>query len=191
MILVNGSTETEIDLSHMKVSVKLPIRNKDQSGDSTATDTTSQGTKAKVVSVSGRIAKSEAEKLRILTRLAEAEDDTGGRVQYLIQDETAEAMDVRTVIFHEDLDAREMNDLHAWAITFSLREIVSVPEVKQQRAAANTISASNASATGQTVTPETQAEQQAEEIAQNNGTLWNLAKKLDDFLAPDDEEGTA
>jgi len=185
MILVNGSTQTALNLSHMKVSIKLPIRNQDQSGDSTATDTTSQGTKAKVISVSGRIAKVDADDLRTLTRLAEAETDTGARVQYLIQDETAAAMDVRNVIFHDDLDAREIDGLYAWAVTFSLREVVSVPEVKQQRAAnAATANVSNATAAGQSIAAATE---QQNAIEQKNGTLWQLAKNLDEFLAPDDE----
>lgn len=182
MILKNGSTETALEIHDMRVAVKLPIRNKDQSGDSTATDTTTGGTKAKIISVSGRIAKEAAENLRTLIRLAEAENDDGSRVQYTISDDTAEAADVRTVIFHEDLDAREIEGLHAWAVTFSLREVISVPELKQQRAAANTITATPDTATGQTIaaaTPEEQATQQQQ------GFIYGLLKDLDEYLAPE------
>ena len=188
MILKNGSTETALEIHDMRVAGKLPIRNKDQSGDSTATDTTTGGTKAKIISVSGRIAKEAAENLRTLIRLAEAENDDGSRVQYTISEmlhfttKDEVAADVRTVIFHEDLDAREIEGLHAWAVTFSLREVISVPELKQQRAAANTITATPDTATGQTIaaaTPEEQATQQQQ------GFIYGLLKDLDEYLAPE------
>lgn len=182
MILKTDSAETTVELSHMRVAVKLPIRNKDQSGDSTATDTTSSGTKAKIISVSGRIAKEDAATLTNLIKLAEAETDTGARVKYTIKDDTADAADVRTVIFHEDFDAREIDGLHAWAVTFSLREVVSVPELKQQRTAPASVSANNASATGQTIAATTtEAEPEA------HGTLFKLLKEIDDMLASDEE----
>ena len=81
MILQNGDEEILIEMHDQRVSVKLPIRNRDQSGDSTATDTTAAGTKAKTISVSGKINKRQAAKLSALIKAAEAETDTGERVQ--------------------------------------------------------------------------------------------------------------
>ncbi len=189
MILKTGSTEAVIEMSSQRIAVKLPIRNKDQSGDSTATDTTSSGTKAKVLSVSGQVTKERSEQLKAIIKLAEAETETGERVVYTITDQTADVADIRQVIFSEDLDAREIEGLGAWAVTFSLREVISVPELKNQRRESNDQTTATIT-TGDTITGQQigqQTDNAEEAIQKQQGTIYTMMKSLDKFLAPEIE----
>lgn len=189
MILKNGSKETVIEMSSQRIAVKLPLRNKDQSGDSTATDTTSGGTKAKILSVSGQVTNERAEQLKEIIKLAEAETETGARVVYTITDKTADVADIRQVIFTEDLDAREIDGLGAWAVTFSLREVISVPELKNQRRESNDQTAATIN-TGDTITGQQigqQTENAEQEIQKQQGAIYTVMKSLDQFLAPEAE----
>ena len=128
MILERDGKTTEIKLKDLATSLKLPIKNQDASGNSSATTKLNSGTKAKQISVSGRIGFSEASDLTALIKLAEALESDGSRAVYTIVDETADAADITRVIFDGDLDARKIPDLLAWAVTLSFTEYLSTAE---------------------------------------------------------------
>jgi hypothetical protein len=86
-------------------------------------------------------------------RVAEAKD--GGELRiYTIANPTANAVGVRQVQFSDNVRAADVDGLRAWDVSFTLREIKSVPELAEQRepkaeAVAQTSTAS-AVQTGQT-----------------------------------------
>ncbi|EJU8655309.1 DNA-binding protein, partial [Salmonella enterica] len=67
LLALNGQA---IPLQRLSVSVKLNIRDKDASGQSSSTATSEQGVKAKELQVSGLIPFNQPESLTLIFRLA-------------------------------------------------------------------------------------------------------------------------
>lgn len=180
-MIIQAAGETldlTIKFREIDVRLSLDISNDDASGKTSSTETLNGGIKPKRLTVSCTLPMAEASELTKLLKKAEAIDAAGNRVVYTVSDKTADAADIREVIFHDRFDVRQREGLHAWQISFTLREYKSVPQVKEQRKAA-TIKPVQDSTAGQNVT--------GEETSAEHGTLYNMLKKLDDYLAPSDK----
>jgi len=176
MILERDGTTKDIGLMDLSVSLKLPIKNQDASGNGSNTATLNTGTKAKTLSIAGRIPFSSADNLTDLIKLAEALNSDGTRAIYTIVDDTADAADITTVQFNGDLDARKIPDL-----PFGLSEYLSTAErVEAQRNAgymSSEVAADSASGT------EVAGAAGNESGIDKEGFVYKLFRKVDDYLA--------
>lgn len=115
----------------MSVSVKR--EEKDMSGQKSSTKKSDKGVKAKELNVTGFIPYSQKEWLTKLFNLAESEDGKGEQSKYRVSCTIAEAVNMREVQFSGEVSAIEQNGQLGWAISFTLREVNSVAEKKDQR----------------------------------------------------------
>lgn len=118
----------------MNISIKLPFKDSDLSGQGSGTETAETGTKAKEMTVSLVVPFEYPQWLTEITEFAEAIDKTTGRrLVYRIGNEAADAMKFYQACFSGELNVIELTDPLAWKVSFSMREKLSVPERKQQR----------------------------------------------------------
>lgn len=162
--------------SDIEVRLTLEMPNDDASGKTSSTETLNGGVKPKKLSVSCTLPMRESKSLTKLIKMAESVEKDGNRSVYTVSDETADAADIREVIFHDRLDVRKRDNLLAWQISFTLREHKSVPEVKEQRSTPSSGSATAASAAG--------AEVKSNAEVTSKGPLYDMLKSLDEYLAP-------
>lgn len=123
-----------IRMINITVSPSIKFKDKDQSGQTSSTDTAEQGTKAKEIKVEGMIPYTDAAQLTRLFELAEGTGKGGTRQRYRVANPTAKAIKLRLAMFAGDLEAKEQKNLMAWSISFTLREQNSVSEKKEERA---------------------------------------------------------
>ncbi|MDY4281044.1 MAG: hypothetical protein SOX56_08275 [[Pasteurella] mairii] len=122
-----------IYLNNILISVSLRREEKDMSGQKSSTKKSDKGVKAKALSVSGLIPYNRREWLTALFKLAEAEDSKGEQEKYRVSCVTAETVNMREVQFSDTISAQELQDKLAWQVSFTLREINSIAEKKEQR----------------------------------------------------------
>lgn len=163
--------------SDIDVRLTLEMPNDDASGKTSSTETLSGGIKPKKISVSCTLPMKQAELLTELIRLAESIESDGSRTVYTVSDTTADAADIREVIFHDRLDVRKRNGLMAWQIAFVLREHKSVPEVKEQRSQPS-------SGTADTTIGEAVQSESGTASIKFSGPLYDILKRVDEYLAP-------
>lgn len=202
MILEKNGEAFEIRLNELSVRLNLNLANDDASGKTSSTVTLNAGTKPKKITVNGTLARDDAEHLTDLIRKAEALESDGQRCIYTISDDIADAADIRQVIFTDRLDVRERDGLHAWQVSFSLLEQTSIPETSEQRQQASQPQPQAGSASGQQVTAadvgntdnsannSTTTASSEQQIAEQQGYIYDLLKGLDNFLAPDSTENS-
>ncbi|PHS63758.1 MAG: hypothetical protein COB09_10995 [Thalassobium sp.] len=179
MILERDGKTTEIKLKDLSTSLKLPIKTQDASGNSSATTKLNTGTKAKQISVSGRIGFKYAGDLTELIKLAEALEDDGSRAVYTIVDETADAADITRVIFDGDLDARKVPDLLAWAVTFSFSEYLSTAERAEAIRKAGAAAVVTDSISGEEVS----GSSESDSAIDKDGFVYKALQKVEGFLS--------
>jgi|GEM_PF-2156902 len=180
MILERDGTTTEIKLKDLATSLKLPIKNQDASGNSSATTQLNTGTKAKQISVTGRIGFDDASNLTSLIKLAEALESDGSRAVYTIVDDTADAADITNVIFDGDLDARKIPDLLAWAVTFSFKEYLSTAERAEVIRKAGADAVLTDSVTGEEVTDSSDSDSAS---IDTDGFVYKTLQKVENILS--------
>lgn len=122
-----------IYLNNILISISLRREEKDMSGQKSSTKKSDKGIKAKELSVSGLIPYNRREWLTELFKLAESEDSKGEQEKYRISCVTAEVVNMREVQFSDTISAQELQDKLAWQVSFTLREINSIAEKKEQR----------------------------------------------------------
>jgi len=109
------------------------------SGQTSASDTVTQGISPKSFTVTLQINFDEKKLLTELLAVAEARDSNGAMIVYDIVDETANTVKVRQVEFTDQFSARKVEKLNAWRVHFVVTEKHSVAEkVEQQQQQANT-----------------------------------------------------
>ncbi len=113
-----------------------------------------------------------------VVRLAEAKDTSGNRMVYTIVNITAEGMGIRQVKFEGDLSASEDESLNLWSVSFKLTEVRSVPELKESRQEAKTVT--DQVATGDTVLQEDTAVPDQVELTSFENILNFIDKHLPD-----------
>jgi uncharacterized 20.8 kDa protein in lys 3'region len=129
-LALNG---TPIYLNNILMSVSVKREEKDMSGQKSSTKKSDKGVKAKELNVTGFIPYSQKEWLTKLFNLAESEDGKGEQSKYRVSCTIAEAVNMREVQFSGEVSAIEQNGQLGWAISFTLREVNSVAEKKDQR----------------------------------------------------------
>lgn len=134
--------------NRLKVTANLKIDSDDMSGQTSSTDKSHKGLKAKTLTVAMTIPYKNADNLRTLMRLAEGVASGGQLKTYRVVNDTAEAFGVRQVQFSEGVSAREDDTLSQWIIQFTLSEKLSNPEKTENRAAANGVNAQSAPGDG-------------------------------------------
>ena len=115
--------------------------------------------------------------LKRLTRIAEAKVN-GARKVNTITNLTANAMGIRQVRFAENFNAQEKDGLHAWDVSFTLKEYLSNPERVEQR---EKKTESTAQTSDGTATEETRETAEAVEVPLTG--IEKLLRILDKALA--------
>lgn len=123
-----------VPLKNLRITVSMKLPDKDQSGQSSSTSSSEQGTKAKELRVAGSVPFTDPDSLRRIFEMAAATDQGGAKQKYRVANATARAVRFREAIFTGSVDAPQQDGLQAWAVTFTLREQISVAEKKEQRA---------------------------------------------------------
>lgn len=129
-LALNG---TPIYLNNILMSVSVKREEKDMSGQKSSTKKSDKGVKAKELNVTGFIPYARREWLIDLFNLAESEDGKGEQSKYRVSCTIAEAVNMREVQFSGEVTAAEQSGQLGWAISFTLREVNSVAEKKDQR----------------------------------------------------------
>jgi uncharacterized 20.8 kDa protein in lys 3'region len=129
-LALNG---TPIYLNNILMSVSVKREEKDMSGQKSSTKKSDKGVKAKELNVTGFIPYARKEWLTDLFNLAESEDGKGEQSKYRVSCTIAEAVNMREVQFSGEVTAAEQSGQLGWAISFTLREVDSVAEKKDQR----------------------------------------------------------
>lgn len=121
-----------IPLTSPRINLSMALKDEDMSGQTSGTDTSEQGDKGVVLSISGLIPFKESKVLKRLMVLSRQKAE-GKRKIYRIGNELAKSMTIRQVRFTGRVTADEQDNLMAWKVSFQLREYLSVSEVKEQR----------------------------------------------------------
>lgn len=196
MILENKGTLFELKAKNIILSVTLPLKNKKLDGDTSSTLTSTEGSKAKVISVGCHMPFAMSEHLKDLIKIAEAVEDDGQRRVYRIQHDEAAVADIREVIFDGNFSYRKTENLQAWAVNFSLLQYNSVAEAKEARQkdlkAKQGVQAD--SAQGQKIAQTNGSNSSDEQGIKKQYNQFELfLKKVDGYLAPDpsDDDGSS
>ncbi|HEA3268074.1 hypothetical protein ABWE90_05735 [Pasteurella multocida] len=134
----NPSVQLALDgkpiyLHDININASVKRDDKDMSGQKSSTKKTDKGVKAKELNVVGVIPYDRREWLTNLFNLAEAENEKGEQVKYRVSCLIAEAINMREVQFTGQVSATEMGGRLAWQVSFTLREVNSIAEKKEQR----------------------------------------------------------
>lgn len=157
----------------MRVSVLAQFESEDLSGETSSTSSAHKGIKAQILDVSSIVPFVDGASLGQFYTIAQAVDSNNDLVIYDITNDTANAINIRQVMFTGRLSIREMHNVQAWRLSFRLREYLSVPEKKEQRQEAQTLSGSS--------TDTTQSAQGSDE--DNLSGFERVLKIVDDSLA--------
>lgn len=175
---------TQILLKAIRITASQELATEDASGQSSSTDTAETGMKAKMLSVTGFIPFADQQQLTDLFTLAEA-TEAGARVTYRISNRTASALGVKEVKFSSNIEAVEQETTRQWSISFTLAEVRSVPQKKEERTPQP--AAAQQGSTGETAAEESAPPQT--EVPLTGFTAW--LKSVDNSLAPAPETGSA
>lgn len=174
----------------LKVEAVLPFKDKDQSGQTSGTQKSEGGIKAKELNVTGLIPFNRSDDLTRIFALAEGVDSGGKQTVYRVSNLTATAIGMRQATFTGRLSAPESESLRAWNVSFTLREYSSVPEKKEANVfsklgtvAAQTTPGVTLPATSTTESTDTPPDTELS----SSDKFW---KKIDDWLAPTESETT-
>lgn len=116
----------------LQVSLSMPFKDEDASGDSSSTSKASKGTKGKKLEAKIYIRFADEDALRSLARVAESKSGGDGKV-YTVTNRTANAAGMRQGRFTGDFKADEQEGKRCWLVSFALDEHVSVPERAESR----------------------------------------------------------
>lgn len=116
----------------LTVSLTLPIKDEDASGDSSSTSKAEKGKKGKKLEVKTKIRFKDEDKLTAFMSLAEAMSKGDGRL-FTITNRVANADGMRQGRFSGDVKVDPQEGLAMWLLTFSLAEHKSVSEMAEDR----------------------------------------------------------
>ena len=183
ILTLNGET---VKMLNLKVEAVLPFKDKDQSGQTSGTQKSEGGIKAKELNVTGTVPFRNVEFLTRIFELAEGVDGGGAQPVYRVSNFTAAAINMRQATFTGRVSAPESDSLRAWNVSFTLREYSSVPEKKESNIFSNLPGVTKQTTPGITTpgasggdgtTPDTEMS--------SSDKFW---KKIDDWLAPSPAE---
>lgn len=131
MIALDGEL---LRLKSPRITLSMEFKEQDTSGQTSGTNGAEQGEKGKELQVTGLIPFKDPMSLARLFELAQDKGDGNARKIYRIGCELAEAVKIYQVKFAGRIMAPEQEGLLAWRVSFTLREHLSVPEKREQRA---------------------------------------------------------
>ncbi len=170
---------------NLTVSGELEIRTEDLSGETSGTARVDKGVKPKKLSVSTNIRCEDAKQLRELIRVIEARGEHGEGKVYNITNLEANAAGIKQVRVSDRFSWKRVDGVQAWAVSFTLREYLSVPEKVEKREKAPEPVAQKSE--GAAIAPKQEGSQpapQTAEAAQEPLTmLENILHKIDRALA--------
>lgn len=182
-LTLNGET---VKMMGLKIEAVLPFKDKDQSGQTSGTQKSEGGIKAKELNVSGLIPFGNSAYLTHLFSLAEAVDSGGKQVVYRVSNLTASAINLRQATFTGRLSAPESDTLRAWNVSFTLREYSSVPEKKEANVYSKLGGVVSQTTPGVTLPGASgDANTPPDTELSSSDKFW---KKIDDWLAPSPAE---
>lgn len=141
-----------IRLKGMKIQLSMQFADEDMSGQTSGTNSTEKGDKGCELNVSGLIEYKKPDDLARIFELGRAKDGSSRKV-YRIGSNVALAVKVTQGKFAGNITATEQENMMAWAVQFTIREVKSVSEKIEQRAgkpAATATQTSSDSAAGTT-----------------------------------------
>ena len=124
----------------LTVSLTLPIKDEDASGDSSSTSKAEKGKKGKKLEVKTKIRFKDEDKLTEFMAMAESMSKGDGRL-FIITNRIANAAGMRQGRFSGDVKIDPQEGLAMWTISFSLAEHKSVPERAEEREATPAVAA--------------------------------------------------
>lgn len=136
-LLLDGYTVPGFGLT---VSLTLPIKDEDASGDSSSTSKAEKGKKGKKLEVKTKIRFKDEDKLSEFMALAEATSNGSSKL-FTITNRVANAGGMRQGRFSGDVKVDPQEGLAMWLLSFSLAEHKSVPERAEEREAKPTVAA--------------------------------------------------
>ena len=176
-LALNG---TPIYMHNLMTSVSVKREQKDMSGSKSSTKNSEKGVKAKELQVSGIIPYERKEWLTTLFNLAEAETGKGEQAKYRVSSVTAEAVNMREVQFADTVNAQEMENRLAWQVSFTLREVNSIAEKKEQRKKKPQVKTQGEKApVAQSSQPQTEQTGGADKAQKEDNSI---SKKINDWL---------
>ena len=186
ILTLNGET---VKMLNLKVEAVLPFKDKDQSGQTSGTQKSEGGIKAKELNVSGVIPFRNVEFLTRIFELAEGVDEGGKQTVYRVSNLTATAINMRQATFTGRLSAPESDSLRAWNVSFTLREYSSVPEKKEANVFSKLGGVVSQTTPGITTPGASSGENTPPDTEMSSSDkFW---KKIDDWLAPSPSESKA
>ncbi|MEN3159597.1 adenine glycosylase [Alkalimonas sp. NCh-2] len=165
-----------IALKGIRITASQDLATEDASGQSSSTDTAETGIKAKMLTVTGFLPFADQQMLTDLFKMAEATDG-GARETYRIANKTAETLGIKQVKFSSKIEAVEQEATRQWNVSFTLAEVRSVPQKKEERE--TLVTAAQQGGTGEAAED---AESPPETEVQLTGLLGFL-KAIDNRLA--------
>ena len=162
-----------IKMKGMKIQLSMQFADEDMSGQTSGTNTTEKGDKGCELNVSGLIAYKEPDDLARLFELGRAKDGSSRKV-YRIGSNLALAVKVTQGKFAGNITATEQENMMAWAVQFTIREVKSVSEKIEQRAGKPAATATQTSKDSAASTTETAPTSEAPE----NVTLTKFEQLL-------------
>ncbi|PNW19591.1 baseplate complex protein [Pasteurella multocida] len=180
----NPSVQLALDgkpiyLNDIKINASVKRDDKDMSGQKSSTKKTDKGVKAKELNVIGVIPYERKEWLTNLFNLAEAENEKGEQVKYRVSCLIAEAINMREVQFTGQVSATEMGGRLAWQVSFTLREVNSIAEKKEQRKPKPTVKTQSEKAPVAEQQKKNDGAKSAEKQQEDDNSI---SKKIDDIL---------
>lgn len=124
---------TAISLKGLRITASQELATEDASGQSSSTESAETGIKAKMLTVTGFIPFMDEPQLTNLFKMAEATEG-GARTTYRISNKTASALGIKQVKFASKIEAVEQETTRQWNVSFTLAEVRSVPQKKEERA---------------------------------------------------------
>lgn len=124
---------TSISLKALRITASQELAIEDASGQSSSTDAAETGIKAKMLTVTGFIKFDDEALLTEIFKMAEATEG-GARATYRISNKTASALGIKEVKFASKIEAVEQETTRQWNVSFTLAEVRSVPQKKEERA---------------------------------------------------------
>ena len=133
MLILNG---VKVPGHNLTVRANFQIDSKELSGQTSASDRSSEGIKPLSFSVTLEIPYSRDDDLARVIALARATDSHGDMVVYQISNSTAAACKVRLVTFIDQFSITDQSQVNSWQVGFTLAEHQSIAEKVEQRQAA-------------------------------------------------------
>jgi hypothetical protein len=162
-----------IKMKGMKIQVTMQFADEDMSGQTSGTNSTEKGDKGCELNVSGFVTYKAADDLARLFELAREKNGSSRKV-YRIGSSLALAVKVTQGKFAGNVTATEQENMMAWAVQFTIREVKSVSEKIEQRAGKPAATATQTSKDSVASTTETAPTSEAPE----NVTLTKFEQLL-------------